>query len=1423
MKKTVAMLCALGTISLWAASIADNSYTKWFGGPVGRYDEPTNWEGGVAPHDGMTLLGWLNATADVTLKFPEGGLSENGSLLFGASQNVAERTITFDTLGTWWEKGVTDKYNYAFAFHQATANATAIATQVAVGHNVKTTPLFILSNAVLRAVSAKSTLPSAAADHSFLTLNLDRGLWDFVNSRGVKLGDDSVYFAGDNVLTLGGHNVAQLYLSPESTFNAKTVNVGSNSDARSPDAMYALVALGGTHQITRVLRLGMHGINAGKTNHACLEALGEAKVFAGNQLFIAGHDNCIGHVIVSNKAEVTANNVYAGGFENSNYGKYSYGEINLSDDAVFTANGAVRMGFYNCATGVVHLADSSRFVLTSTSEPLYMGWGANGNDAHPDTVAVVSLDGESRVDIRKGVNMGVGVRAQTEIRVGGEKALFSCGDVVMMPVHATANAKIVLTGKGRFETPSIQGKADLTTGSGTIALADNAVLSAARILGEGALALTADGGTVEFPSTAAENTISNLKSAEIRAGGLTIDAKKEVALNTVFSGAGTLTLTGVGAFTAQGVSTHAETRLADNVHLTLTDGAKLGNKLTLGAGATLTVPAGVTAEIKALSVPGGVAFVRLGVGAKVSVTDALDLAGALTLVMDDATAIGTSYDVLSVPAGAETSTITVLNATTGRTYTPTWTDNSLSVSVTESLGTTCTWQGTDGNWNDPANWSSRKVPTINDDVILISEGTIALSGTTAARTLKLATTDQLTLSGEGTLFLGDALTVNSGAVTLAVPLSLPAECAATLLAGSTTTVSRALMNVAGKTRFEKTGSGALVVSGDNSLLDVDWILEGGLTTFKGPAAFGKDTTSVEGLSLKDNTVRYEGEPASILRPVRTLGQYAVCFDTAGDLTFRDAALSSVDGRNRWLVKTGGGTLTFSFAEGTHELTKSVENTTRPNPNAYSENPQYIWYNKATSVFAPNEHGEIVNRNGLNPLTIVEGKFAVTGAGKSKTTVNAWHAMWIGSSGCFAAVSPELYAADVHLNAHDADLNNNSERRGYRCGIGQSYVEGSALPKVTLVNARWDTREIRTEVFEGADTVYREVAFSLVNSHLYTSSLHTSTNIVQVISSDASSQFEVKQGYRLRAGSVDAKGSTYLMAIGNGTVGLVLGENLDVRFTDNARVVCDLFWGNRASVPRVTPFHAWFDGATLQLSKGGYDFAFSLIENPAQNDVTIGPSGLTLQIPSANEHCVAFPFRGEGRLTKSGAGVAVFTKALDWAAGFSEIQPYHLSTNKDRVYTNETEVAVLENAGGLLIQEGAAVIRGGAAVETYPVEIAVGASLSLNGDAVALGAVTGGGTVSDGTLSATLLSVGKDGVVPTFANVAFGEMLVDCGGDAGPLGTTYKVAHVDGMNALSGSWKAANVEEGRKLSFTLDAHGDVLAKVESTGGMVIIIR
>jgi len=210
-----------------------------------------------------------------------------------------------------------------------------------------------------------------------------------------------------------------------------------------------------------------------------------------------------------------------------------------------------------------------------------------------------------------------------------------------------------------------------------------------------------------------------------------------------------------------------------------------------------------------------------------------------------------------------------------------------------------------------------------------------------------------------------------------------------------------------------------------------------------------------------------------------------------------------------------------------------------------------------------------------------------------------------------------------------------------------------------------------------------------------------------------------------------------------------------------------------------------DGGTLELTADGV----TVSANPDRNYFRLDAGGGTFSVGEGLVHRIAMPVKGSGALTKTGAGVLRLAKVVDRQADDD---------------ASETSDAAAQWTGGTCVAEGV---------------------LDIGGEAVDLGAFTGGGTVSNGTVTCSLELADAGAALPTFSDVSFARVNVVFSGASEPaVGTSLALARLSGSAAAAGlsNWHAPRGLRAASVAFSL-RDGVVYADIVDKRGLLLIVR
>ena len=1362
MKRVIRMVSVgvmvLGAVEAFAADpLTNDQRVKWLSTVTdGCYNDPANWTDGILPANGIDgRYGYVDfQTQDITLRAPAGGLVENsGSIFLGTGAGT--HTLTIDTRGTFWEKkGLKSVNNWWGSPFAQNLTGTHI-------FNFEGLDSVANEKQVWRFEDALFTWKSTG------TSRQDFDLW----SGTFTFGKDLYLGSSGGAVNFYIHPEAKLY-SPEANF------------IQRGNATTHTWFLGGSNTVGSIM-LKDNNANAGTTwmhitNDAVVVARWESHL--GNQSASQGTvvARSRGILDVSCTARLVTQGALRLGSGKDVTNRFNRGDVTIRDAAALDA-AAISVGWRSCATGVLEVVDNASLTMSGS---LYLGQGSN-------SWGYVTLAGHSR-NIIGGI---LGIAYQTGVSSHGEFVMDDDATVSLSPdhgnwlclgshTHAGSVARFTAKGRSRLTAAGSSSiemgygfDADLELnvtddavvtfpngyvtnkvpigGRSVVSLSSNGVLAVryvrggVPVTGEPCMQLVADGGTLKVSGTTTPPVpfLCGCASATIGEHGFALDPSGfDVSIDQAFTAAAgvadaTFTKAGLGTLTVLRNSSHPRTRVAQGALRFGTGVTRFGNVLEVAAGAKLV----------------------LTDSAATIAADALAFTGTLELVVPDDYVLDQSYPVLAVSGGLtpeQMSRIVISNPEAGKAYALTLDGDGQTVKLVVSAAAAGakTWAGgASGSWNADANWDPAGVPTHNDDVTIGAAAAIALSASAEAATIS-APAAAVSISGTSPLYVSSGVDV---------------------AAGGTLAVSAPVRNASGT--VAKSGTGKLDLAGDNTATFAgDWRLEQGVTEFKSAAALGAGTASAGGLSISNCTFRYSGEATEIERPWRLIGEYPSVFDIVHDLTFNNFKVSSVQ-RDGGFVKLGAGTLTLNVPSGTSTLSWRTSSPVRGSNSDIN------------GLFAPTTYGEVTNWDGVAQMTVLEGRLAIVGQGKTVSTVKQEHHGGIGGSGYVASAPPELYLKDLAITLGSGN--------GFHMLMGSQMAAGSAAPRLILDNANVTCNGLNVghnKVSGNAETVRPVLA--ITNGTLdITWQMQIPTNVggIEPI---------------VRVGTNGAIRRVSATTAG----GIKFYKKIDARFEDGGILEVgspQSIWlwsdtsgslvfarGGGMKTHRLLAYQSTaeivLDGGFAQFTLNG---GISTTKSPATCCIRADAGGGELIVGSGVEHTLAVPLRG-GRFVKTGAGTLVLTNDLNFTAASDA------PTGYSSLASTTVKVA---NTGG--------------------VEIAEGVLKCVAGTTDASSRFSGVGTLS-GEFDAFTLAVDPGATdALTFSDLTASRVTVDFGRAAGepirvrdmPETVVAKVATESEFRAIS--WRGENCGDGIVCEFRYDSADHVVRARFRSSGVVIIFR
>ena len=928
-----------------------------------------------------------------------------------------------------------------------------------------------------------------------------------------------------------------------------------------------------------------------------------------------------------------------------------------------------------------------------------------------------------------------------------------------------------------------------------------------------------NGGTLKAPTSNNDYFFGAFDDAKVGAKGLTVDSDYTVGIRQTFadlaadSGSGKIVFIGAGTkrilATAwngytPGTSTHSYTVVAGGTLLFET-GADWQTHLVVTNGATASTVGGCTGlTLKGLTLGDADTVGTLAVDP----ADVIVVDGPVSLpngsLSFSANMTNGTYGILKVkdpetnfPAAAREAWARMLlsaGRSSGHSYMfetsvdETTGDMTLSVVVDDVKDITgdAVWTGANGTtWSDGANWESAAKPGVLDAAVFSSEtapASVAIGSGELIGAVEFSAEQSYAISGSGSLAFSDSgnasITVTKGSHEISARLDNSFPLPVVTAEGAKVTVSGA-MKPAGLT---KSGNGNLTLT--QSKIDA-LTLSDGVVTFAGSS---EKTVSSLSLGAASNN-RQVGIKTDVATTVKEFSP------TAG-----------------LVVKAGGQPLV-------------IESSQRINF-APAEGPS--GNNAYTTDYTFSETGGVTQAGAA--VVVTEGNLTLRGTGASPADVMfaTVHNVMVGvrNKDCSEDPSFTLDGARLHADKHTR--------------IGAAYDKDGAgwqTASITIDNgsyARFDTMHIGGDIgnvdLDNPPHVYITVDHASRISAWYSFNINNSGRsdrlpkmLVNMLVDHGSElvDYTGNNGVLIKAPGVDLKfdnGSVFGRQTADWSAAVNPGritfgaDSFDdhVRFYNGSRFLCSNLLYNATADWATNNLHfadgEWFAG------DADFDFVF---KNGHRIAVHAEGAGLKLNPPENRAWTMHTILTGTD-VVKGGDGTLVFDVA----------KYLNNSTDVSSLTVNARQSATLAITGKLDVKAGQVEIADGAAVSgDCALAVASGATVDLGGNAVSFTALSGAGTVTNGTLSTTL-AYGDGTVLPTLNGVD-GTLTVDFGRTAeNPLDMAAAkagivVAHYTGDAPVNLKVRAVNTGIARARTTVACEDGDVVAKISQVGFSVII--
>jgi hypothetical protein len=273
-----------------------------------------------------------------------------------------------------------------------------------------------------------------------------------------------------------------------------------------------------------------------------------------------------------------------------------------------------------------------------------------------------------------------------------------------------------------------------------------------------------------------------------------------------------------------------------------------------------------------------------------------------------------------------------------------------------------------------------------------------------------------------------------------------------------------------------------------------------------------------------------------------------------------------------------------------------------------------------------------------------------------------------------------------------------------------------------------------------------------------------------------------------------------------------GGDFLFRNGSKAYLACDLGGENSVNPSQTNPTTLTFDNSEWIPVVGNADCTFAYY-SPAKVGLCTTNTGLILNVPAACTWTMAQAVKGTGGLVKRGAGTLVFETHKIVSGG---------ETND---WANAT--TTLDFTGMLAVESGNVVVKSGAAAAGAKFNLASGTELDLDGGTISVGALSGQGTVANGTVTGTIpLTLGDDGTVAeelvVFGDdVMFGRVVVDLGRTEDnpipwPFGTAVVGRYAGNTPPAVSGWRVRGTGIGGARGVFTAADGEIRMTVKMKG-------
>ena len=535
--------------------------------------------------------------------------------------------------------------------------------------------------------------------------------------------------------------------------------------------------------------------------------------------------------------------------------------------------------------------------------------------------------------------------------------------------------------------------------------------------------------------------------------------------------------------------------------------------------------------------------------------------------------------------------------------------------------------------------------------------------------------------------LATRLTVGPNvAATFQAPVTfVGAELVIDVAAGGVVTFEQPVASVC--TAVRKTGKGRVVFCAANPAFRGTWRQAGGVFDVQ-HADF---SAAAAGVVLAADTFAYTGAgPGSFAAKATVDGgsaQKRVVVDTASDLTFAGGFASLGGG----LVKTGAGALTLVEPAGTFALnTTSVAAA----DSALASVP-------ADGAAPPDANNEGFNNSvAAAGLQILSGAVRVKGAGRDATTVKSEQSVFVGT--------PYAPAAEAGLEIEDCTYVADGTARATVLATGTMSADFAA-PYLTLRAAAYVSH--RLKLGEGVPTVDVYPTVTMVdatvtfesgfdigcpNDKVHPRLLLDNTQVTQCRNGYAEGhRFYRDFAVTLTNGAL--LNATYTAGAANSWRGLCFENGAwgTLRVTAGSKVQTSRIKSLNTGATDEKHVEVVFDGGILEMTADASGAeAKTAFAAPEVQGFTATGAGMEVLLAEGVTHTFATPFRGDGAVTKTGAG----TMAL---ADVADGKPVFRGTGDVVLREGVLDLGCRAETGVSLVGAGGVVRNGTCAVKAAP--------------------------------------------------------------------------------------------------------------------------